>query len=214
MKRIIMIVSASFLLAFSALAETGLIGIKLGYGELDATQKAYDDKRSGSGTIAARSASEDHEFAAVFVELNIPDVDGLSVGIELIPLDATLSVDSATTDSSLDISDYTTLYGLFSKDVNGVNVYGKLGYSMADISNVKANFDNTSITSFDNSLEGPMIGIGVQTEIASEVIARLEATHTMFDDVSVTTSTASSLSVTKTGEADLTTVSVSLAKSF
>ena len=129
MKKIITILSASFFLAFSALAETGMIGIKYGTGELEGTQNSYDDKRSGAGTIAARTAKEDHEYGAIFGELNIPDVDGLSVGIELIPLTATLTIDSSTTDSHLELSDYTTLYGLYSYDLGGVAAYAKVGYS-------------------------------------------------------------------------------------
>ena len=69
MKKIITILSASFFLAFSALAETGMIGIKYGTGELEGTQNSYDDKRSGAGTIAARTAKEDHEYGAIFGEL-------------------------------------------------------------------------------------------------------------------------------------------------
>ena len=214
MKKIITILSASFFLAFSALAETGMIGIKYGTGELEGTQNSYDDKRSGAGTIAARTAKEDHEYGAIFGELNIPDVDGLSVGIELIPLTATLTIDSSTTDSHLELSDYTTLYGLYSYDFGGAAAYAKVGYSKGDISNVTANFDGTTVTAASNSLEGMMMGVGIQKEVISQVVARLEATYTEFDDVSVTTENGASNSVTKTGSADLTTFSVSIARSF
>ena len=214
MKKIITILSASFLLAFSALAETGMIGIKYGTGELDGTQNSYDDKRSGAGTIAARSASEDHEYGAIFAELNVPAVDGLSVGIEVIPFTATLTIDSSTTDSSLELSDYTTLYGLYSYDFGDAAPYIKVGYSKGDISNVKAAFASTSVTSASNSLEGIMVGVGVQKELVSTVTGRLEATYTDFDSVSVTTENAAGNSVKKTGDAELTTFSVSIAKSF
>ena len=214
MKKIITILSASFLLAFSALAETGMIGIKYGTGELDGTQNSYDDKRSGAGTIAARSASEDHEYGAIFAELNVPAVDGLSVGLEVIPFTAILTIDSSTTDSSLELSDYTTLYGLYSYDFGGAAPYIKVGYSKGDISNVKAAFAGTSVTSASNSLEGMMVGVGVQKELVSTVTGRLEATYTDFDSVSVTTENAAGNSVTKTGDAELTTFSVSIAKSF
>ena len=213
MKKIITILSASFLLASSVLAETGMIGIKYGTGELDGTQGSYTDYRTGSGTIASRSASEDHEFAAIFAELNIPNVDGLSAGLEIIPFTATLTVDSSTTDSSVEISDYTTIYGLYAHDFGGVSAYAKLGYSKGDISNAKANFDGTTVTSASNSLEGVMYGVGLQKEI-SAVVARVEATYTEFDSLSVTTQNGAGNSVTKTGDADLTTISVSVAKSF
>ena len=213
MKKIITILSASFLIASSVLAETGMIGIKYGTGELDGTQNSYDDKRSGSGTIAARSASEDHEYGAIFLELNVPAVDGLSAGIEVIPFSATLTIDSSTTDSHLDLSDYTTLYGQYTRDFGGAAAFAKVGYSKGDISNVTANFAGTTVNSASSSLEGVMYGIGLQKEI-SEFVARIEATYTDFDAVKVTTTNGASNQVTKTGDADLTTFSVSLAKSF
>ena len=195
MKKIITILFAT-MMTTSAFAN-GMIGIKYGTGELDGTQKAYTDTRSGSGSdIAAVSASEDHEYGAVFLELNIPDVDGLSAGIEIIPFTATLTVDSSTTDSHLELSDYTTLYGLYSYDVGEVSVYGKLGYSRGDISNVTANFATTAVTAHSKSLEGVMYGIGFQREV-SEFVARIEATYTDFDNVSVTTSHSPSDSVKK-----------------
>ena len=210
MKKIMTLVGASMFLASSVLAG-GMIGIKLGTGDLEATKNSYT---AGSNTYAAQTKSESEQFGAIFAEISLPQVEGLSLGVEYIPFTATVSVDGNSSDSHLELSEHTTLYGLYMKDMGDVNAFFKAGYAMADIGNVKANYATTTVNSNDSSLEGPMIGIGVQTEIASEVIARLEATHTMFDDVSVTTSTASSLSVTKTGEADLTTVSVSLAKSF
>ena len=213
MKKIITILCASFFVAFSALAETGMVGIKYGTGEIDGTQKSYTDTGSGGGTIAAVSASEDSEYGAVFLELNVPDVEGLSAGIEIIPFTATISVDSSTTDSHLELSDYTTLYGMYSYDIGEVSVYGKLGYSRGDISNVTANFAGTTVTAHSKSLEGVMYGVGFQKEIDT-FVARLEATYTDFDNVSVTTTHSPSDSVKKVGESDLTTVSISLAKSF
>jgi hypothetical protein len=60
-----------------------------------------------------------------------------------------------------------------------------------------------------------MIGVGFQTnELMNGLVARVEATHTDYDDVSVTTTSNGSASVQKTASAELTTFSVSVAKSF
>ena len=60
-----------------------------------------------------------------------------------------------------------------------------------------------------------MVGVGFQTgELIEGMVARLEATYTDYDDVSVTTTSNGSTSVKKTAEADLTTFSISIAKAF
>ena len=60
-----------------------------------------------------------------------------------------------------------------------------------------------------------MIGIGYQSvEFGDGIVARVEATHTDYDDISVTTTSNGSTSVKKTATAELTTFSVSIAKSF
>ena len=95
------------------------------------------------------------------------------------------------------------------------NVYAKLGYSMADIGTVKANDGQTTINSNSDSLEGIMYGVGVQSkELPFGIVARAEYTFTEFDDISVTTTSNGSASVKKTADGELTTLTVSLAKSF
>jgi len=209
MKKIITLISASFLIASSALA-SGLVGVKFGVGELEGTQNAYT---AGSTTYAAQTKSESSEYGAIFAEYDLPTVDGLSLGVEYVPFTATIGVDGNSSDSHLELSDYTTIYGLFKQDVGGVNAYIKGGYSMADIGNVKANSIGTTVNSFDDSLEGFMLGVGVQSDLAN-LIGRAEITYTDFDKVKVNTTSNGSSAVDKTGEADLLTFSVSLAKSF
>jgi len=64
-------------------------------------------------------------------------------------------------------------------------------------------------------LEGPMIGVGIQTgAFGPGMVARFEATVTDYDDVSVTTTSNGSASVKKTADAELTTFTISLAKTF
>ena len=203
------LVGASMFLASSVLAG-GMIGIKLGTGDLEATKNSYT---AGSNTYAAQTKSESEQFGAIFAEISLPQVEGLSLGVEYIPFTATVSVDGNSSDSHLELSEHTTLYGLYMKDMGDVNAFFKAGYAMADIGNVKANYATTTVNSNDSSLEGPMIGVGIQKDLDA-LVGRLEITYTDYDDVSVTTTSNGSASVKKSADANLTTISFSVAKSF
>ena len=212
MKKIISILFVSALFTMSAHAG-GMIGIKYGTGELEGTKQAYT---AGSNTYSSQSATEDSEFGAVFAEVNLPN-HPVSLGVEYIPYTATISVDGNSSDSHLEISEHTTIYALLSNNIGGgdASAYFKVGYSMADIGNVKANYDTTTLNSNDDSLEGLMIGAGVQSgEFGIGMVGRLELTITDYDDVSATTTSNGSSSVTKTADAELTTFTISLAKTF
>ena len=91
------------------------------------------------------------------------------------------------------------------------SVYVKAGMSQADISAVTN--PSSTIVSQDDSISGTMLGVGFQREI-NGLFGRIEATHTELDDVSITTTSNGSSSVKKTGSGDITTLSVSIAKSF
>ena len=220
MKKILSILfGASLLLATSAQAE-GMIGIKYGTGELDATKNAYAS--SATNTYAAQSKSKSDEYGAIVAELNIDKVDGLSVGLEIIPITATIMLENAKEAmTGAELSNHTTLYGQYMHSTGNGGVYLKAGYAMADIGtitqtvNASAESGNQAVNSQDDKLQGPMIGIGFQTsEFGAGFVARLEATYTDYDDVSVTTTSNGSANIKKTAEAELTTFSLSLAKTF
>ena len=210
MKKLIATMFA-LMITSSAFANSGMIGIKYGTGELEGTQNAYT---AGSTSYAAQTKDKSNEYGAIFVELEVPDVDGLSLGVDYIPYTATVSVDGNSSDSLLELSDHTTLYGLYSKDIGGVNPFVKVGFSFVDIDNVRAKFDTTTVNSHDDSLSGITYAVGLQSEVMGGIMGRLEASYTDYDDVTVTTTSNGSSSVKKTGEANLTTFSIALAKTF
>tara|TARA_A100001011_G_scaffold67418_1_gene68626 strand:+ start:51 stop:710 length:660 start_codon:yes stop_codon:yes gene_type:complete len=219
MNKIISIIfGASLLLTTFAQAE-GMIGIKYGTGELDATKKAYT---AGDTDYASASKAKSHEYGAIFAELEIPTVEGLSLGIEVIPFTATIMLENPKeAQTGAELSDHTTIYGSYMYGMGNGSVYVKAGYAMADIgaitqtSNASVASAKTTINSQDNKMEGPMIGIGFQSnELTGGFVARVEATYTDYDDISVTTTSNGSTSVKKTAEAELTTLSISLAKTF
>ena len=212
MKKLIIIVSSIILYA-SSVYSAGMVGIKVGTGDLEGNQAAYT---AGSTTYAAQSKSKDSEYGAIFAEIEIPNLP-VSIGLEYIPYTATVGVDGNASDSHLELSDHTTLYLLAAKEVaNGASVYGKVGYAMADIGGVKANYTGTTVNSHSDSLEGLMAGIGIQTAEFSPValVARLEATYTEYDEVKVNTTSNGSTAVDKKADANLTTFSISIGKKF
>ena len=216
MKKIISILFVSIFTATSAFS-AGMVGIKLGYGELEATKNAITNTPAAL-TEAAETKDIDHEYGAIFAEVNLGD-SPVSLGLEYIPISGTLSVSNKDhTDASLEISDHTTLYALAAIEMSsGAAVYGKIGYSMADIGNVKQSNGTTTINSFDSDLDGTMFGVGVQSAEFSNLalVARLEATYTEYDDVSVKTTDTDGLAETKTAsDINLTTFTVSLGKKF
>ena len=208
MKKVITVLFA-MMITTSAFAN-GMIGIKYGTGELEATKQSYT---AGGTTYAAQTKDKSHEYGAIFFELNVPEVAGLSVGIDHIPYTATVSIDGNSSDSYVELSDHTTLYGLYTMDVAGVSPFVKVGYSKADIE-AFANYDGTTINSSDDSMSGYTFAVGVQAEVTDGVMGRFEASYTEYDTVSATTTSNGSASVKKTADADLTTFSLAIAKTF
>ena len=209
-KLTIIFISVLFTLTTSAFAG-GMIGVKYGKGDLEGTAKSYV---AGTTTYAAQSGSKDSEFGAIFAEVNIKE-SPISVGLEYVPFDADISLNGKSSGVSANVQDYTTLYALAMHELNDISVYAKLGYSMADIGTVKPNDGATTINSNSDSLEGMMYGVGVQSkELPFGLVARAEYTFTEFDDISVTTTSNGSAAVKKTADGDLTTLTISLAKSF
>ena len=212
MKKIVSILFASIIFTTSAFAG-GFIGLKVGNGELEGT------KLKTTNTLAPHDAqtsgSVDHTYGAIFVEANIND-GPVNIGLELVPVTGTISVVNDDSDASVEVSNLTTFYALASREVGSGSVYAKLGYSSADIDNAKQSNGTTTINSFSDALEGPMVGIGFQSaEIGDGLVFRAEATYSEFDDVNVKTTDADGLVETKSAN-DITfqTLTISVAKAF
>ena len=202
MKKIVTILMTSLFL-ISAANAGGMIGIKAGVGDLHGKRTSSVDAKGG-----ASSASVDSEYGAVFAEVNL--ADNVSVGLEVVPMSGIIDTKATTgTDSQVTVEDLKTLYFLASRDTDFGSVYGKIGYAHADLT-VVANYGQT-ITDASDAAEGPMVGIGAQFSLPTPIIdtMRIEGTYTNFDELKITSD-----GDTRTGDADLTTLSISLAKSF
>ena len=213
MKKIVTILFASIIFTTSAFAG-GLIGLKFGEGELEGTKLATVNGVGGNDLQTSGSA--DNEFGAIFAEINLNETP-VNLGLELVPLTGTISVVNDDSDASVEVSNLTTAYLLAAKELgNGASVYAKLGYSHADIENAKQSNGTTTINSFSDSLEGPMVGIGFQSpENSVGLVVRGEFTMSEFDDVSVKTTDADGLEETKkANDIEFTTLTISVAKTF
>lgn len=201
MKKIITILFASLFLASVAQAG-GMIGVKAGYGNLDG------NRTSTTELSGVSSASVDSEYGAIFAELNL--ADNIAVGLEVVPMEGIIDTkDDTATDSQVTVKDLRTLYVLASRDTDFGSIYGKIGYAHADLS-VVSNYGHT-ISDASNSAEGPMVGIGAQFSLPTPLIntMRIEGTYSRFDDLKITSNNEK-----RTGDAELTTLSISLARSF
>lgn len=210
MNKIISIIFA--LLVSSNAYAGGMIGVKLGQGELEGDKKGY--AASANNTYAASSGDKSAAYGAIFAELNLGDTP-FSIGIEHIPFEANIRLDNAKeSDTGATINNANTLYLLAAKEVaNGGSAYIKAGLFTADIGTIKNTI--TVVNSQDSSLEGNMIGLGFQSpENGVGLVFRGEATYTDLDDVSVTTTSNGSTSVKKTADGEITTFSISVAKAF
>ena len=211
MKKLMTILFSSLFFVSTAYAG-GMIGIKGGFGDLSGTRTSTGD---ASG---AKSGSVDSEYGAVFAEItNVAD-SPISVGFEIVPMEGIIDTKSDTgTDTQVTVSDLMTLYLLGAKEMDFGTIYGKVGYSSADLSAV-SNYGHT-LSDMSDAAEGPMVGVGAQFDVTNDYISalintvRLEATYTQFNDLKIT-STDGSNSAVRTGDAELTTVSLSLARSF
>ena len=209
MKKIISILFGASLLVATSAQSAGMVGIKIGQGELNGENDAYT---AGDTNIAAQSADVSNEYGAIFAEIGLGD-SPISVGVEYVPFEADIRLDKGESSSGANVSDATTLYALFGKEAGVGSVYVKAGYFMADVKTVQDG--QTTINSSDDTLEGPMVGIGFQSEANSiGLIFRGELTYTELDSVSITTTSNGSANVKKTGDGDITTFSVGVAKSF
>ena len=210
MKKIISIIFA--LLVSSNAYAGGMIGVKLGQGELEGDKKGY--AASANNSYAASSGDKSAGYGAIFAELNLGDTP-FSIGIEHIPFEANIRLDNAKeSDTGATIDNANTFYLLAAKEVaNGGSAYIKAGLFTADIGTIKNTM--TVVNSQDSSLEGNMIGLGFQSpENGVGLVFRGEATYTDLDDVSVTTTSNGSTSVKKTADGEITTFSISVAKAF
>lgn len=213
--------------ASAAHADNYNLGFSAAYGRLEASGTQTNDGVSKNGSGDAK-----FPFASIFAEYN-KSVDNkwdVAFGLDFIPYKAeiedrsavdasnlsTTASETATTTNqtksvTLKMKNHATVYIQPTYKLGGgLAVFGKLGYSHADL-NVSGT-NNATITTInqDDNLAGPVIGIGLEGDINKDTFYRLEANYTDYKSVSYTNSTGT----VTTANPDLWAAKISIAKRF
>ena len=220
MNKIAKLSAASLLLAsvsIPALADNYNIGLSGSYGSFEATGSETKDSikknREGDATFP---------FASIFVEYNktMSKEWDVAFGLDYIPFSAEIDSrsDTQTNDSTsgtrsatLDLKNHFTAYIQPSYNLgNGLAVFGKIGYSHADLEISTRTLTNNGTLNKKDDLEGYLAGIGIQKNIDKTMFVRFEANYTDYDTVSYTNSNGTLISA----DPELWTAKISIGKSF
>jgi opacity protein-like surface antigen len=233
MKKITKLTSVALLLtsiSSLAFADNWNIGASASYGNIDGT--ASDTQVGPLGTVAqdrgAKSGDADFPFASIFVEYaKTMDKDlDLIFGLDYVPFKAEIdaksfadlnttgsvaSNTSGTRKATLELKDYATLYLQPTYKIGGgTAVFAKAGYIHGDVKISGSNTATGSTINATDTLNGYVVGLGVQHNINKNVFVRLEGSYTDHDDVTAT----DSLGTKFTADSELIAGKLSIGYSF
>jgi opacity protein-like surface antigen len=224
MNKIAKLSAASFLLAsvsIPAFADNYNIGLSGSYGYFEASGSETKD-----GIKKNRSGDAEFPFASIFVEYNktMSKEWDVAFGLDYIPFSAEIDSRSDTQtnnmdsnnvtgnrSATLDLKNHFTAYIQPSYNLgNGLAVFGKIGYSHADLEISTTNLSNSGTLNKKDDLEGYLAGIGIQKNIDKTMFVRFEANYTDYDTVSYTNSSGTKIDA----DPELWTAKISIGKSF
>ena len=224
MNKIAKLTATSLLLAsvsIPALADNYNIGLSGAYGNFEASGSQTKD-----GIKKNQAGDADFGFASIFVEYNktMSKEWDVAFGLDYIPFST--EIDSRS-ESNTDLTETTTVTGTRSATIdlrnhftayiqpsynlgNGLAVFGKVGFSHADLKITSANLTGKGTLNKDDTLEGYLAGIGIQKNIDKTMFVRFEANYTDYDNVTYTNSSGTVISA----DPELWTAKISIGKSF
>ena len=216
----------------AAFADNWNVGASASYGNLDGT--ASDTQVGPASTVAqtrgSKSGDADFPFASIFVEYakTIDQNLDIIVGLDYVPFKAEIDSKSfADTDkrvgdtegfsasgtrkATLDLENYATLYLQPTYKIGGgTAVFGKVGYIHGDVKISGSNTATGSTINATDTLNGYVVGLGVQHNINKNVFVRLEGSYTDHDSVTAT----DSLGTKFTADSELIAGKLSIGYSF
>jgi opacity protein-like surface antigen len=229
-KKIIPIALLLTSISSAAFADNWNIGASASYGSIDGTAK--DTQVGPTGTVAqtrgATSGDAEFPFASIFVEYSKTMDKNLDIilGLDYVPFKAEIESKSFTdndkrtgqTDgidgvrkAKLELENYATLYLQPTFKVGGgTAVYGKVGYIHGDVKISGSNTATGSTINAKDTLNGYVVGLGVQHNINKNVFVRLEGNFTAHDDVTATDSKGTKF----TADSELIAGKISIGYSF
>jgi opacity protein-like surface antigen len=212
-------------------ADNWNIGASASYGNIDGN--ASDTQVGPAGTVAQtrgeKSGDADFPFASIFVEYAKTMNNNLDmiIGLDYVPFKAEIDsksfgdsdkralVDAAGVNgvrkATLDLENYATLYLQPTYKIGGgTAVFGKVGYIHGDVKISGSNTATGSTINATDTLNGYVVGLGVQHNINKNVFVRLEGNFTAHDDVTAT----DSLGTKFTADSELIAGKLSIGYSF
>ena len=227
-KKTIITLMATFFVAFSVLADSTNVGIRISAATLAASGSETTDSGSiGSGGAAVAQRERDGSFTlpSLFVERELElGMLNISLGLDYVPLTEEVAKlgGGDGTDATVSAGNLMTAYIQPSFALNDkVSIFGKVGYSSGDleITNVSRQASTTTTGDAngtdgaqDKDLKGAIFGLGIQVnnDIGLFNFVRLEATRTDFDQIQHTNSNGKILKA----DAEMDLITLTIGKSF
>ena len=193
----------------AALADNWNVGASASYGNIDGTASDTQLDNRTTTTVAQTRGEKDGDadfpFASIFVEYaKTMDKDlDIIFGLDYVPFKAEIDSKSfadtslegssgnvaGTRKAKLELENYATLYIQPTYKIGGgTAVFGKVGYIHGDVKISGSNTATSSTIDATDTLNGYVVGLGVQHNINKNVFVRLEGSYTDHDSVTATDS--------------------------
>jgi len=224
MNKIAKLSAASLLLAsvsIPALADNYNIGLSGSYGNFEASGSETKDSITKN-----RSGDADFPFASIFVEYNktMSKEWDVAFGLDYIPFSAEIdsrsqansdrdgaNVNTGNRSATIDLKNHITAYIQPSYNLgSGLAVFGKVGFSHADLKVSSSGLSSDGTLNNDDKLQGYLAGIGIQKNIDKTMFVRFEGNYTDYDTVTYTNSEGTRF----TANPELWTAKISIGKIF
>ena len=224
MNKIAKLSAVSLLLAsvsIPALADNYNIGLSGSYGNFEASGSETKDSITKN-----RSGDADFPFASIFVEYNktMSKEWDVAFGLDYIPFSAEIdsrsqansdrdgaNVNTGNRSATIDLKNHITAYIQPSYNLgSGLAVFGKVGFSHADLKVSSSGLSSDGTLNNDDKLQGYLAGIGIQKNIDKTMFIRFEGNYTEYDTVAYTNSEGTRF----TADPELWTAKISIGKSF
>jgi opacity protein-like surface antigen len=224
MNKIAKLSAASLLLtsvSIPALADNFNIGLSGAYGSFEASGSETKDNIKKN-----KSGDADFPFASIFAEYNttMSKEWDVAFGLDYIPFSAEIddrsqtnsdlnegAITTGTRKATLDLKNHITAYIQPSYNLgSGLAVFGKVGFSHADLKVSSSGLSSDGTLNNDDKLQGYLAGIGIQKNIDKTMFVRFEGNYTDYDTVTYTNSEGTKF----TADPELWTAKISIGKSF
>jgi opacity protein-like surface antigen len=224
MNKIAKLSAASLLLtsvSIPALADNFNIGLSGAYGSFEASGSETKDSVKKN-----KSGDAEFPFASIFAEYNktMSKEWDVAFGLDYIPFSAEIDARSQTNSdlnegttttgtrkATLDLKNHITAYIQPSYNLgDGFAVFGKAGFSHADLKISSTGLTTDGTLNKDDKLQGYLAGIGIQKNIDKTMFVRFEGNYTDYDTVTYTNSEGTKF----TADPELWTAKISIGKSF